>query len=300
MQMMAENYQLKWHSFSSYLHSCVSNALNRESFTDVALLTLDGHQIMAHRFILSANSQYFHQILKLHPKITTTLPILLVLPAEISHKTMKILIQYMYSGEATVSNDILENVLRGGDILRIKGLYRPKEQTAEQQNGVKVSSKPSTSSSSASSTSSQQITVKNLTKDKKDTNASNVSSKKIEKIVKEPELSSEESDHQKQDDQYLVIKEEPIDWSDEQMELIDEKDVFNTEMTIKPEVLMEDDCYEQQETATERLYSPLTCELCTETFTIPAEWVRHVQTHTDMLPAKRQRRDKPNNVRMEA
>lgn len=42
------------------------------------------------------------------------------------------------------------------------------------------------------------------------------------------------------------------------------------------------------------IYTPLTCELCTETFTIPADWVKHVQTHTDMLPAKRRRRDSPD------
>lgn len=39
------------------------------------------------------------------------------------------------------------------------------------------------------------------------------------------------------------------------------------------------------------MFSPLTCELCTATFTIPGDWVRHVQSHTDMLPAKRRRRD---------
>ena len=92
--------------------------------------------------------------------------------------------------------------------------------------------------------------------------------------------------------QFLVIKEEPIEWTEvneAEMELVDEKEVFSTEMTIKPEIYMEDS--EEQ-----GLYSPLTCELCTETFTLPAEWVRHVQTHTDMLPAKRQRRGKNQQV----
>lgn len=90
--------------------------------------------------------------------------------------------------------------------------------------------------------------------------------------------------------QYLVIKEEPLEWTEvpeSEMEIINSKDVFNSEITIKPEDREEDS------SENDNLYTPLTCELCSETFTVPAEWVRHVQTHTDMLPAKRQRRGRP-------
>lgn len=44
----------------------------------------------------------------------------------------------------------------------------------------------------------------------------------------------------------------------------------------------------------EMVYSPLTCELCSETFTIPAEWVRHIEGHaeaTQCVPKKRKRID---------
>lgn len=51
-------------------------------------------------------------------------PMLQVLPTEIGYRTLKILIQYMYSGEATVANDQLEGVLKAGDILRVRGLWR--------------------------------------------------------------------------------------------------------------------------------------------------------------------------------
>lgn len=48
----------------------------------------------------------------------------IILPPELSRRSAQILIQYMYSGEATVSNDILSEVLRGGEILKIRGLCR--------------------------------------------------------------------------------------------------------------------------------------------------------------------------------
>lgn len=50
----------------------------------------------------------------------------IVLPPELSKRSIQILIQYMYSGEATVSNDILNEVLHGGELLKIRGLCRNK------------------------------------------------------------------------------------------------------------------------------------------------------------------------------
>lgn len=50
----------------------------------------------------------------------------IVLPSELSKRSIQILIQYMYSGEATVSNDILNEVLHGGELLKIRGLWRNK------------------------------------------------------------------------------------------------------------------------------------------------------------------------------
>lgn len=52
----------------------------------------------------------------------------IVLPPELSKRSIQTLVQYMYSGEATVSNDILNEVLRGGEFLQIRGLCRNSEE----------------------------------------------------------------------------------------------------------------------------------------------------------------------------
>lgn len=122
----SENYQLKWHSFGAHLHTSVATALHSDAFTDVCLFTTDGQQLNAHRFVLSACSQYLQRIFRHHQKAgsqMTHLPCLVVMPPEINYKTLQTLIQYMYCGETTVSNDILENVLRGGDILQVRIMY---------------------------------------------------------------------------------------------------------------------------------------------------------------------------------
>lgn len=263
----------------------------------------------------------------------------------------------MYSGEAKVSKEILNNVLRGGDILQVKGLYREKE---DQEKNVKITQKlPNTTSTTSSTTTttttpnivnkplqnvlnkpvSSPVTVQDkpaqnqkflvVQKPKEQQTYSNPRPKvlnftimqKFEKIKSPNENASNSSkrvtilnkslDQDKSDKpsdeqtvtvksepsatkdnnlSYLVIKDEPIEWSEADMEIIDSKEVFD-DMTIKSE---NTENYESESMSNEEeMFSPLTCELCTETFTVPAEWVRHVQTHTDMLPAKRRRRDSP-------
>lgn len=115
----SENYQLKWHSFSAHLHTSVATSLHSDAFTDVSLFTADGHQVSAHRFVLSACSQYLQRVFR-HKAASSAGPLLVIMPPEIDHKTLRTLVQYMYCGETTVSNDILENVLRGGDILQVR------------------------------------------------------------------------------------------------------------------------------------------------------------------------------------
>ncbi|KAL3286568.1 hypothetical protein HHI36_001069 [Cryptolaemus montrouzieri] len=246
----------------------------------------------------------------------------------------------MYSGESTVSKDILQQVLRGGDILKVKGLWRPREeQETTHKKPLKVSHKENsnTSNNSVQDIDKPKASEKskgndrpkvlnytlNLNQEKGSTRESaensdpgSITHKKdssskgchaqnsvIKSTGNEKSSAAKHKESSKNDTahnsgtptnetlQFFVIKEEPIEWtevSEENMQIVDSKDVFSTEITIKPEIFADTDSG-----SSEIMYTPLTCELCSETFTVPAEWVRHVQTHTDMLPAKRQRRGRP-------
>ncbi|KAJ9581281.1 hypothetical protein L9F63_023553 [Diploptera punctata] len=123
----AENFQLKWHSYGTHLHTSIASLLRSESFTDITLATVDGRQISAHRIVLSACSSYIKQLLhNVYPGTNSNLPLVIVLPAEISYRILRILIEYMYSGEATVSYGQLDGILRAAHILGIRGLCREK------------------------------------------------------------------------------------------------------------------------------------------------------------------------------
>ena len=92
----ANCYQLKWHSFNDHLYSSVAQSLNSDAFTDVTLFTTDGYQMNAHRFVLSAFSQYLQHVFSLHKSQSH---LIVILPPDISFPTLKILIEYMYCGK---------------------------------------------------------------------------------------------------------------------------------------------------------------------------------------------------------
>lgn len=70
------------------------------------------------------NFQYFSTIFEASPGQTANSLIYVILPPELTKRALEILVQYIYCGEATVHNDVLNEVLKGGEILKIRGLWR--------------------------------------------------------------------------------------------------------------------------------------------------------------------------------
>uniref|UniRef100_A0A182MVU9 BTB domain-containing protein n=1 Tax=Anopheles culicifacies TaxID=139723 RepID=A0A182MVU9_9DIPT len=126
IQTSAEKYQLKWHSHYQNMNVSLSNLYKNDRYADVMLLTCNGDEnytIPAHKLILGTSSLYFANIFDKHP-VPLHAVTYIVLPPDLTYRSMQILIQYMYTGESTVSTDILNEVLRGGEILKIRGLWR--------------------------------------------------------------------------------------------------------------------------------------------------------------------------------
>ncbi|XP_055702585.1 modifier of mdg4 isoform X2 [Phlebotomus papatasi] len=401
----AENYQLKWHSHLSNLNSSVATLYRNDKFADVMLVPSNsvdcGVGIPAHKIILSTCSHYFASIFENNPTPPNSL-IYVVLPAELSRKSLQILIQYMYSGEATVSNDILNEVLRGGELLRIRGLWRSNHHGSDPQGpsqrpveaagatrvikqdvsvidkhlsemGVKPPSNgalkespvlvmhphvatptpytppiqnlavkkdvaidpgegrpipsshyglvslqiaaavkkaqqhsekrtkslsgtgengPSTVGQSLPGKSSESSTSRCvLTSDlRTEASRSSVESRRIVEVAPRQDLPEGSHEH---DLSFLGIKQEPVEWTEfEQQNGIERQ---HMEITVKPEMIYQEEAPDEHpEEMQEPIYSPLTCELCSETFTIPGEWVRHIESfHSDSpsqtIPKKRRR-----------
>lgn len=101
---------------------------------------------------------------------------------------------------------------------------------------------------------------------------------------------------------FLTIKEEPLEWTDFDTNGIAAQDVDNrTEIvTVKPETL-EDIENSLGSELNDKVYSPLTCEVCNLKFQVPAAWVRHIESHSELntaqtnVPKKRRRADEVRN-----
>ncbi|XP_011504793.1 PREDICTED: zinc finger protein 615 [Ceratosolen solmsi marchali] len=346
----SENFQLKWHSYGAHLHSSVATLLHSESFADVLLATSCGRHVAAHRFVLAACSSYLSHIFQTcHFGANTNAPIIVVLPTEIGYRTLKILIQYMYSGETTVTNDQLEGVLKAGDILRVRGLWRSNSGSKKeniQSNNQKVnrdkreqpplagqlqkikliqptsekivepvqqaesSSTIQNSVPSAIKTYEKKNAAKNLL-DKEDQNGELTDSKKsldegksneqtknkenVEANGKKRKNTGSDADSTKSRSEAgdstelnleMLVKEEPITWE----ETIDPSDTLTIDhdIDIKPEIVHSADEDGEME---EEEYTPLTCDMCSQTFNRPSDWVRHIEfTHADMTENRRRKR----------
>ena len=112
-----ENYCLRWNDYEKKYAETFKVLRDDEHFTDVTLAT-EGHSVKAHRVILSACSNYFHAILKTmspwqHP--------VLVLQ-DVKSADLTSLMDFIYFGQVSVTQDSLQSFLKVADKLKIKGL----------------------------------------------------------------------------------------------------------------------------------------------------------------------------------
>ncbi|XP_053689535.1 myoneurin isoform X2 [Sabethes cyaneus] len=374
-----EKYQLKWHSHQQNLNSSISCLYKNDRYADVMLITCNNEEnfsIAAHKLVLGTSSTYFANIFEknLTPPNTMTY---IVLPPELTRRALQTLIQYMYTGESTVSVDILNEVLRGGELLKIRGLWRnpggapegaassehtvptgthgrhrterisvdriPLQEPRVAQNPVSVhdspvivtnSSKTYGISQTAQTPASSSAPIINVKKDVAiDPGAERCRSgagqcggfspntKRTHTIINQenspqtprqhniPRLSPSRAvlsntenvpnpvsaaQTMPEELNFLNVKEEPVEWTDVGAgEIsIDKTGLAQVKVELKEEGITDARSIEQ---AQEQVYSPLTCELCSETFTVPAEWVRHIESHTDTPHTATKRRRRMGN-----
>jgi len=123
---MEHQYSLKWKNYSQNVSTVFARLREEELFVDVSLTTLDRQVIRAHRVVLSAGSGYLEKILAVntceHPTIVLS---------NLRYKELKLLVDFMYSGEISVDQPNLGGLLEAASWLQIKGLYENKAEDPE-------------------------------------------------------------------------------------------------------------------------------------------------------------------------
>ena len=114
---MAEKFCLKWNDFNSNVSKSFSLLRNEDYLHDVTLVGDDHKQILAHKLVLSACSEYFRNIFKnnkhSHPLICLD---------GINSQDLNNVMDYIYNGEIQIYQDDLDRFLTIAQRLKLEGL----------------------------------------------------------------------------------------------------------------------------------------------------------------------------------
>ena len=92
---------------------------------DATLATADGKTIKCHKILLSAGSGLLEELLAANPSDHPT-----VVLSRIRHADLRLIVDFMYSGEVAVEHARLPGLLEAARLLRIKGLWDSEQQQA--------------------------------------------------------------------------------------------------------------------------------------------------------------------------
>ena len=102
-----------------------------EQFVDATLATADGRTIKCHKILLSAGSGLLEELLAANPSDHPT-----VVLSRIRHADLRLIVDFMYSGEVAVEHARLPGLLEAARLLRIKGLWDSEQVHSSSPSGL--------------------------------------------------------------------------------------------------------------------------------------------------------------------
>ena len=124
---MEEKFCLKWNDFQENTIKTFSNLRQEDAFFDVTLVSDDQRQMMAHKVVLSACSEYFKDILKSNKHSHSLICLTGITSIELEN-----VLDYIYHGEVQMFQEKIDIFLDVALRLKLKGLLAT-EETANQQ-----------------------------------------------------------------------------------------------------------------------------------------------------------------------
>ena len=116
-KMVQERINLSWSEFETFTSGTLSELFFDKDFVDVTLACVDGHQVKAHKVVLSSCSPFFKTILLANPH---TFPLIYLKGVKIGD--LQSIIRFIYTGQAEVSQEGVTSFLEAAKELEIKGL----------------------------------------------------------------------------------------------------------------------------------------------------------------------------------
>ena len=112
---MSNKLDLNWHTFTDHVLDNMKHLLSSNQFADVTLVCDDNVRIMAHSFVLSACSLVFSDLFNGESQSNAT-----VFLKGIDHTDLNQILQFMYHGKATFSEDRMQSFIAASKSLEVK------------------------------------------------------------------------------------------------------------------------------------------------------------------------------------
>ncbi|XP_052898018.1 polyhomeotic-like protein 3 [Anopheles moucheti] len=128
-RVVPDKFHLKQSSYHPNLNNSLTNLCKNDRYADVMLLVCnddDSIAIPAHRLVLGTFSPYFANVFEKFTLAPSSPIIYVALPPTVTRAAMQCLLQFMYTGEAIVHTEILDDVMKCGEFLRITGFSAKK------------------------------------------------------------------------------------------------------------------------------------------------------------------------------
>ena len=125
MQEVSEKFCLQWSDFRSSVTSAFRDLREDKDFSDVTLACEDGQQMDVHKVVLVSASPFFKNILK-----TNKHPYPMIYMRGLKSEDLVAVVDFIYKGEADVSQENLASFLSIAQDLQLKGLKRDQTKDA--------------------------------------------------------------------------------------------------------------------------------------------------------------------------
>jgi hypothetical protein len=130
-----DKFCLKWNEFEANIRESFMTLREEERFFDVTLATDDGHQIQAHKMILSAGSHFFSDIFTKNNHSNMLIYLKGISSAYLQHVT-----DFLYNGEAFITQEELKVFIETAQELQVKGLQGDLQNLGESEHEKQESS----------------------------------------------------------------------------------------------------------------------------------------------------------------
>ena len=114
---MLQKLCLQWDDFQDNIKTAFGKLREVNDFADVTLACEDGQQVEAHKVILASSSPFFQKLLKRNGH-----PHPLIYMRGVKSDDLLAIMDFLYNGEANVSQENLDSFLAFAEELQLKGL----------------------------------------------------------------------------------------------------------------------------------------------------------------------------------